>query len=390
MDVDIAVIGGGIAGSIAALACARAGFTTTLIDNAAISMPGNEYETRVSSINLRSEEYLQQLEAWDIITRYRTSPFDRIEVWTESQQQPLTFDAADAGLDHFGHILENNLLAAAARRQLEINDNYRQSSESRVESLAIKPDAAELNLSTGYTIRTQLVVAADGANSIIRKLSGINRSLFDYRQRAIVARVLCEQHHGLRARQKFLETGPLAFLPLADGSCSIVWSMDNDHVDEILKLDDQDFCERLGEVFEHRLGAIETVMNRASFALRRSHATRYYAERVVLVGDAGHTIHPLAGLGANLGIADVHALVETLIEARRARQSFWGSRVLSRYQRRRRAINSITLSAMDVFHVGFANNLPILSTLRGRFLSIIDKSDTAKRFFIEQAGGSTP
>ncbi len=387
LRVDVAVAGGGIAGSVVALGLARAGFTVTLIDDTVVTTPGEHYAMRVASINPGSESVLRRLHAWPLIEAGRVSTFDRILVWEQGGDEALQFDAADAGLPHLARILENDLVAAAVRHRLSDAEGFHRLRPARVESIATAGAHADVTTSAGDTVRCRLVVGADGAASRVRALAGIRRDVFDYRQRAVVARVASAESHGGAARQVFLAGGPLAFLPLVDGTCSIVWSMREADAADVLALDDASFCERLGDAFGHRLGAVQSSGPRAAFALHRGHATRYHAGPVALVGDACHTVHPLAGLGANQGIADAAALVDVLATARDRDQDFASSRTLAAYQRRRRPLNAATLATMDLFHLGFANEFRALSSLRSTLLGLVDGSHVARRFFVRRASG---
>ncbi len=388
--LDVVVAGGGMAGAATSLDLARRGFSVTLVDHPAPATPGDEYGLRVSSINLRSEASLRRLGAWPAIARGRLSPFDRICVWEHDTGHELVFDAADAGVGHLAHILENDLVTAALHRCLRDAAGYVPAAPGRVESFARRGEMLEVSTSAGEVLRCRLLVGADGAASRVRALAGIDSRVFDYRQRAVVARVKCEQEHGGIARQVFLPTGPLAFLPLADGTCSIVWSLDPAGAAEMLALDDAAFRAALERSFESRLGRVLDTGPRAAFPLKRMHATRYHAGHVALVGDACHTVHPLAGLGANQGIADAEALAAVLDRARERGQDFASARTLGAYQRRRRPVNSATLATMDVFHFIFANDSAALSRIRARALGLVDSSRFARGFFVRQACGLAP
>jgi 2-polyprenylphenol 6-hydroxylase len=388
-EVDVLVAGGGIAGTLAALAFCHAGFSTSLLDDGPPGIPGDEYRQRVSSFNLASEQALRKLGVWPLIARHRISPIERIEV-RDNASSPLVFDAATVGLPHLAHILENDLVSGATREVLESNPMFQQVGAGRATDIERNPDGLIVVAADGSRIRCQLLIGADGADSMVRRFAGIGRDTFDYRQRAIVTRVFLNGAHHRIARQRFLPTGPLAFLPLADNSCSIVWSMEEGMAGEILSLDDGPFCERLERAFDIEPGYIHGVEPRTTFPLRRTHATRYTADRMALIGDACHTVHPLAGLGANQGIADAMALVDTVDQARARGQRFWHDRVLARYQRSRRPQNSIILATMDLFHLGFANDLRWLPEIRDAVFSLVDHAPVIKRFFITQATGRMP
>ena len=388
--LDVLVTGGGIAGTVAAVAFASRGFATALLDPDPPRRPGGAYAPRVSSINPASESVLAGTGIWRLVQRGRVSPFERIEVFTDDGAQAVAFDAADAGLAHLACIVENDLVAAAARERLDEMADFHALPAAALAEMRRAGELTEVVTTTGDTLACRLLVAADGADSTVRRLAGIGRDVFDYRQQAVVARVVPERHHGATARQKFLATGPLAFLPLADGSCSIVWSLDNESAAGVMSLDDAAFADRLQREFDGRLGRILECERRHAFALRRAHARRYYADGVALVGDACHTVHPLAGLGANQGIADAAALADAASRARDAGQRFFAERVLATYQRRRRPANRAVLAAMDLFHLGFAGEPSLPAELAARLMRLADASATAKRFFIRRAGGLAP
>lgn len=383
-DLDVLVAGGGIAGSVAALSLARKGFATALLDHRRAAPPGRDYLPRVSSINLHSQSVLAALGAWDDVADVRACAFERIETWDGGDDRVLTFEAAQAGLRCFGHVVENDLVRCAVQRRFLAMEGRVAVAPGGVESITAGARGVEVVTSAGETLRCALLVGADGADSAVRRLNGIRCDSFDYRQRALVCRVFPERSHRDAAYQKFMPSGPLAFLPLADGSCSIVWSMDDDVAETVLRLDDDAFCERLGAAFDHRLGGIRSCGERFAFALRRRHAARYVLPRVALIGDACHTLHPLAGLGANQGIADAEALSAQLTRRPGAdrRSDF---RNLRRYERRRRTQNGLTLMTMDLFHFGFANDNPLLKLARRNVFRAVDASPAVKNFFISRA-----
>lgn len=388
--VDVIVAGGGMAGAVTALALARTGLATTVVDPRRAVFPGEQPAMRVSSIHHASEDALRRLGAWSRIAAGRTAPFDRIEVRDAGHDQVLVFDAADAGLGHLAHILENDLVVASVHEALANCDGFVESPPGRIVDSRRDGGQVAVTCSDGTHLRGRLLVAADGAGSALRRQAGIPRQVFDYRQQALVARVVTRPGHGGTARQIFLPGGPLAFLPLADDSCSIVWSLPADEAVAMQALSDGDFLARLESACHGHMGELLSSGRRLAFPLRRSHARRYHAERLVLVGDAGHTVHPLAGLGANQGIADALALAAVLAEARERDQDIGGERVLSAYQRRRRPHNAAALAAMDLFHFGFANDSAALGALRGRVLARVAASPAARRLFVRQACGLAP
>ena len=382
-NTDILVIGGGITGSVAACALGQAGFEVVSLDPAGSHLPTTDFEPRVSSINLESEYLLQQCGIWQRLDSARLQSFDRIEVWDDGMAESLVFEAADAGLPHLGHIIENEHIRYFALESALEQPGVRLVPQG-LETFHQSAEGIRAITSDGTEIQARLIVGSDGANSLVRRIAGIERDVFDYRQRAIVCQVYPEALHNACAHQKFLPTGPLAFLPLADGSCSIVWSLSEQVVDEYLALDDGEFCQLLAEEFEFRLGAVERCGPRFTFPLKRSHARRYVANNLALIGDACHTVHPLAGLGANQGLADVHELVSVL-EYPDPDVNWHGEHRLRRYERRRRSNNRLTLATMDFFHAGFSNDNALIKYLRQSGLIAVNRIPALKNRFVAHA-----
>ncbi len=236
----------------------------------------------------------------------------------------------------------------------------------RVEAISFGADVVRVRTSTAGVITARLLVAADGARSRVRRLAGIDVAKRSYRQRAVVANLKTELPHDQTAWQRFLATGPVALLPLADGNCSLVWSCDTERAKALAALEERAFADALGAALEHRLGAVELIGERRVFALLKLHAQRYTARRCALIGDAAHVTHPLAGLGANLGMADAAALAQVLQEAFAKGRADAGSyRVLRAYERWRRGENALVLALMDAFKYGFGSRSRPLTTLRG-------------------------
>jgi 2-octaprenylphenol hydroxylase len=258
---------------------------------------------------------------------------------------------------------------------------------------AAKGEAAySLALEDGSTMQASLLVAADGALSIIRTLAGFETREWDYNHKAIVATVECEQPHQQTAWQRFLPQGPLALLPLADVNggkqyCSIVWSAEPDYADELLALDDAGFRAALGQAFEHRLGGINAVSKRFSFPLRQRHAKQYFKAGLVLVGDAAHSIHPLAGQGINLGLQDVQVLAEEIKRGVKRGLLLSDEAILQRYQRRRMADNLTMMAAMDGFKRLFEREELPVRWLRNEGMRLLAKIPGVKNTIIRQAMG---
>ena len=262
---------------------------------------------------------------------------------------------------------------------------------ARLESLRRTVDGWLLTLADGRELQAPLLVAADGANSAVRRLAGCATREWDYLHHAIVTSVRCSQPHQLTAWQRFTDDGPLAFLPLArDGDqhwCSIVWSCVPEHAEQLMALDDAGFASELGKAFELRLGEVLQVDPRMCIPLRQRHAKRYVEQGLALIGDAAHTIHPLAGQGVNLGFLDASVLAEVLLHAHQRGEQLDAERVLSRFERRRMPHNLAMMAAMESFERLFQAAPPPLRWLRNAGLNLVNGLPEAKALFVRQALG---
>ncbi|MCS4502950.1 2-octaprenylphenol hydroxylase [wastewater metagenome] len=386
-EYDLLVQGGGMIGLATALAAADGGARVALLDREPPRpWQGGEVRQRVSALNLASERLLTGLGVWPEILAERAGRFEAIHAEDAASEARVRFEAADAGLAHLGHIVENELVCAmlAARAP--------QAGVSRLAPGAIaewtpEAEGLDVRLEDGRRLRTRLLVGADGAGSAVRTRAGIHARVAPYGQEAVVANVTTGARHGHAARQRFLEGGPLAFLPLADGRCSIVWSLPADEAEVTAGLSDAAFTTLLDEAGGSLVGGIESVGPRARFPLRRLHAERYIDERVALVGDAAHVIHPLAGQGANLGFRDAATLAEGVVTALAAGRDPGGRGLLRRYERARRGDNHAMQLAMDAFHAAFTRHDPLLVRLRGAGFGTADRVPPLRRAFMRAATG---
>lgn len=347
----------------------------------------DSYASRVSALNIATERMLGACGAWDPIASRRASPFRSIYVWDPDSRGRIAFDSASVGLNHLGHIVENDLVVAMLNLALDELSAVTVLSETEITDVNTSPGGVTINTQTGREIRARLLVGADGATSRVREALDIPIAERPYGHQAIVARVATEKDHQHTAWQRFMASGPLAFLPLADGTCSIVWSCDDALADELNALDDGLFATRLEAAFESRLGAITRVEGRRCFPLHRRHAHTYLAESAVLIGDAAHTVHPLAGIGANLGIADAGALAEIITDCAGVKADFGKHAMLRRYERWRKSENERALAVMDGFHGLFGTRNPAVTALRGFGLNATDRLDPLKQLFIRTATG---
>ena len=252
-----------------------------------------------------------------------------------------------------------------------------------LDSFDIQEQCVVVELDNGEQLSTDLIVGADGANSFVRDLANIDVTVDDYAQRGLVATVKTQHHHQFTAWQRFQSTGPLAFLPLSDDSCSIVWTLPSDRADYYLSLNKIDFKLALAEAFEHKLGKITKVSQRAAFPLRGSQAKPYVLHRVALVGDAAHTIHPLAGQGVNLGIKDAVELAQQLSST----NDCGSLKALRRYERARRGDNVITMRAMEGFRLLFGHDANAVKSIRNTGMKLFNDLPLVKNQVIKKAMG---
>ena len=377
---DVAVAGGGLTGLVAAASFARAGFEVLVVEGRERGAAG---DGRVSALTVASERILRRLGAWDRITG--ATPFRRIRVWEAERGAEIRFDAASVGAGHLGHIVENRVVAEALEAAIELSGvAWRR--PSRVSEVELGRSEVTVDLDT-ERVRARLLVGADGGDSLVRKLAGIPARGRDYGQLAIVCSVRPEHHHRDIAWQVVRPAGPLAFLPLADGLCSIVWATGREHAGHLLALEDDAFRHELEVAFERRLGAVERVGPRVGFAVRAIRAVSYTAPRVALVGDAAHTIHPLAGQGVNLGILDATVLAEVAADAMKRGRDPGGRAALERYERRRKAHNLAVDCAVDGFDRLYRARGRSVRTIRNAGLAATHRLAPIKRRIVLHASG---
>lgn len=386
---DVTVVGGGVVGGTLAALLGRAGFSVALVDAGDVPRFDPEgFALRVYAITQASRNILAAAGAWPLIAGERHGTFRRMEVWDAAGPGRIEFDAAAVGEPTLGWIVEAPLINVALDRATHALPAVTWMRQARVEGCTLEADGVTLQLADGRRVASRLVVGADGAASRVRELAGIGQTRLEYEQTALVAVVRTELPHEDTARQRFLPGGPLAFLPLAaPDSCSIVWSSHAAEAERLLALPEAAFNAELEEAFEQRLGAVVSSGPRASFPLVRSHAETYVAPRVALVGDAAHTIHPLAGQGANLGLLDAATLAELLVEARGRGREPGDPAVLRRFERRRRGENQLMQSLMDGFNWLFGERPAPVRWLRGAGLRLTDALAPAKTLIIRQAMG---
>lgn len=386
--LDIAVVGGGMVGAAAALALSRAGFSTALLEARPPSAwnPQDELDLRVVGLAPSSIALLDELGVWTSIRDARACPYANMHVWDAENGAAIDFDAAGEGRDLLGYIVENNLVQWMLWDALE-SAGVQRLCPATVKDFETRSDRVVLELVDGESLSVRLLVAADGASSPLREHAGIATGGRDYGQRAVVAHVTTERGHAHTAWQRFLHTGPLALLPLADGRSSVVWSLPEAEARRVQSLDDDAFLDELGIASDFLLGRIAGTTPRAAFPLKLQLADTYHAERFVLLGDAAHVVHPLAGQGVNLGLRDVTELRDTLLAARDQGRDIAATHVLRRYARRRRSADTLDAYGFDTLARMYAWQSPPLVAARGIGVKLLDRLTPLKRRIAKHAAG---
>jgi len=396
MRADVLIVGAGMVGSALALALKDSGLEILLLDGSPLSVkpfdPQAAFEPRVSALSAASQRILERLGVWDGISARRASPYCDMQVWDGSGTGQIHFSAASVHAEVLGHIVENRVVQDALLERLHDCD-MGLLANARLEQMRRSGDDWLLTLADGRKLRAPLVIAADGANSAVRRLAGCATREWDYLHHAIVTSVRSSQPHQMTAWQRFTDDGPLAFLPLErDGQqdwCSIVWSTTPEQAQRLMLLEEEDFCRELERAFEGRLGTVLSADSRLCVPLRQRHAKRYVAEGLALIGDAAHTIHPLAGQGVNLGFLDAAVLAEELLHACERGERLADVRVLSRFERRRMPHNLGLMAAMEGFERLFQADSLALRWLRNTGLKSVEQMPEAKALFVRQALGLT-
>jgi 2-polyprenylphenol 6-hydroxylase len=387
---DVAIIGGGPVGACAGALLARAGLAVTLIEpHPPAPFPqGSAPQARVVALSRASERILRAAGAWPALEGPRLCAYERMRIWHESRtpSDALVFDAADVGEPNLGYILENRLLQLALLEAFGAAGGELR--RAAFTGLTLTPDGVVIGTDAGE-VHARLLVGADGMDSRVRAAAGLGVTQGDYHQSAIVARVATARSHENTAWQRFMKDGTLAFLPLADGSSSIVWSADTPRAAQLMALNAAGFEAALARGADDALGATQLLGERFTFPLRRLGAQRYVAERVALLGDAAHVVHPLAGQGVNLGLLDAAALAEVVAEGFRRREDPGALVLLRAYERWRKSEVAVMAGAIEVFDRLLAHGAGPLARVAQAGLASVNRSQELRRFFIRRALGTS-
>lgn len=390
---DVAIVGGGFAGSSLALRLAQVGLKTALIEKGTLSAQLEpEFDGRVSAIALGSKRILDALGVWQDIAEH-AQPISDIRVSDDNTPFYLHYDAEeiDAQTDGqpFGYIVENRHTRHALFKAVQQHANIDCAENTLVKDITLSVANTALTMQTGETTHASLIIGADGKFSAVRDMVGIKHIKAQYNQTAIVCTIAHEKPHEGLAQERFLPAGPFAVLPMTGNRSSLVWVEPNDRAPIYLELDDENFAQEITERIGGYLGKITVEGKRFSYPLSLGHAQSYTSERLALVGDAAHAIHPIAGQGVNLGFRDVATLSELIEKQHALGLDIGAPSMLAHYQRWRRFDNTTMLAVTDGLNRLFSNDIALIKLARGLGLWAVGKTPKLKQFFMLHAMGLT-
>lgn len=384
---EIIIVGGGMVGSACALGLAQQGVSVHIIEQHPLPtfQPNQPYDLRISAISAASVNLLKQLEAWQYIEKMRLCPYRRLETW-EIDGFSTCFHAPELGLNELGFMVENNLIQLGIWQRLQQSETATYSIGSSIQQIQKCGENWQLFLDNGEQLEAPLLIAADGANSKLRQLAGIGLTGWQYRQSCLLILVKTTLPQQDITWQQFFPSGPRAFLPLSDNQACLVWYDSPSEIRRLKQLSNEKLSEEIQQAFPARLGDIQ-VETANSFELTRRHAQGYFQNGIVLVGDAAHTINPLAGQGVNLGFKDVKALLEINLKAQKCGQNLANIDRLKEYERQRKADNLLMQSGMDLLYKAFKEDILPLKIARNLALAVAEKATPLKKRALKYALG---
>ena len=389
MNYQVTIVGGGVAGALLALYLGKARVNTCLIDKGKPSLKlANPFVGRTASLNLSSINSLREASIWETIEK-NSQQFEEIYVWDAEGSSSVQFNAAEISRKDLGVIVHNNSILEAIFNELEKIPEIRLIEEDSLMDVKHDPHKVEISTHAGLNIMSELLIGADGSLSKVRDLSQIPIRTWSYQQQALVASVVTEKSLNKTAFQIFTDTGPIALLPLAQGSneASLIWSTDEEYGQKILKLERNLLMQELRLKTEDRFGEIICKEDIDSFPLHQLHAKKFYKGRSILVGDSAHTIHPLAGQGLNLGIADVKELSELLTSANRYGRPLYDKEILRSYSKRREPESYKMIALMEAFKRGFGSENIWIKLGRSFAFDFANNTKVLKQRLIKEAAG---
>jgi 2-octaprenyl-3-methyl-6-methoxy-1,4-benzoquinol hydroxylase len=388
INYDVVIIGAGVVGLSAGLVCAKQGLNVAIVEaHAPTPWQQDKPDLRVYALALDNQNLLEQLRVWPDIKAKHANPYKTMTVFDEVSGKPLQFNASELGRNTLGYIVEHNLIVDALWSAVLQNKRITLICPDKIQTLNNLEQEVEISLQSGHKLSAKIAIGADGARSKVRELLGIESNAHDYQQKGLVAFIKTELSHQDTAWQRFLSTGPLAFLPYAENVCSIVWTLPNERADELQQVDAESFCRALDSAFAGTLGKTELISERAAFPLKRQLAKSMMQDRTLLLGDAAHAVHPLAGQGVNLGLRDVAELQKVFASAQSKHTDLLDLRSLQRLAQQRFSDNAIAAYAFENINRVFSNDHFALSLLRGPMLGLGNKITPLKNAMARYAAG---
>lgn len=391
---DVIIVGAGMVGLSLACLLGASGLRIAVLDTqqppSLQDCVSEQFSIRVSAITHASQRILHHIGVWSRLPLNKISPFTKMEVWDALGNGYIDFDSMAIGESTLGYIVDNRVLQAALFQCIQQYTHIDFICPTDIKSMDRTANGMQITTQhhKEHPLTAHLVVGADGANSRIRQIAGITVQQHDYGQTALVCNVVTSLPHHKVARQRFLAAGPLAFLPLTDPhQCSIVWTTTPTIAKSLLECPVDELQRNLAENLEHRLGNILEISDRAIFPLRSQHVDKYIKPHLALVGDAAHSIHPLAGQGVNLGFLDAACLAEVLLDGKTS--DFCSFRTLRRYERWRKSENAFMLAFVNSIQQMFSKGATPLRTVANLGIIVTDKCSLLKNFFIQRAMGLT-